>query len=153
MTGGCSQPEFKQLADAAGMCVNTTESYRHIAVQTAVDIHGLQLSPPHDNIGKTVAEVRPTGCADAEILMKLMCKANALLDHHPVNDKDGKRKTSGQCNWVWAEGTVAALPNFYEQYGHHGAVISAVPLCHGIANYWIGRYLCGRCHWRIGYQF
>ena len=129
-----SQPEFKQLADAAGMCVNTTESYRHIAVQTAVDIHGLQLSPPHDNIGKTVAEVRPTGCADAEILMKLMCKANALLDHHPVNEQRRKEgKLPANAIWFWAEGTVAALPNFYEQYGHHGAVISAVPLCHGIA--------------------
>ena len=35
--------------------------------------------------------------------------------------------------WFWAEGTAVALPNFVEHYGKKGAVISAVPLCHGIA--------------------
>lgn len=129
-----TQPEFKVLADKAGMCVNTTESYRHIAVQSAVDITGLRLNPPHDNIGKTVAETRPTGCTDADVLMELMRKANELLDHHPVNEQRRKEgKLPANAIWFWAEGTVAALPNFYEQYGHHGAVISAVPLCHGIA--------------------
>ena len=39
--------------------------------------------------------------------------------------------------WFWAEGTAAALPDFAQRYGHTGAVISAVPLCHGIAK------LCG----------
>ena len=34
--------------------------------------------------------------------------------------------------WFWAEGTAIQLPGFREQYGLDGAVVSAVPLCHGI---------------------
>jgi 2,3-bisphosphoglycerate-independent phosphoglycerate mutase len=35
--------------------------------------------------------------------------------------------------WFWAEGTAVELPDFTERYGKTGGVISAVPLCHGIA--------------------
>ncbi len=35
--------------------------------------------------------------------------------------------------WFWAEGTAVELPNFVNNYNKTGAVISAVPLCQGIA--------------------
>ena len=34
--------------------------------------------------------------------------------------------------WFWAEGTALELPDFKEEYGCGGAVVSAVPICHGI---------------------
>ncbi len=129
-----SHPEFKSLADKAGMCVYPTESYRHIAVQKHVDIKGLELAPPHDHIGEPVSENLPKGCANAAILAELMKKANELLQEHPFNIQRRKEgKLPGNGIWFWAEGTAAKLPNFNEQYGKTGAVISAVPLCHGIA--------------------
>ena len=35
--------------------------------------------------------------------------------------------------WFWAEGTAVKLPDFKQETGHDGVVVSAVPLCHGIA--------------------
>lgn len=129
-----AHPEFKALSDKAGMCVYPTESYRHIAVQKQVDIKGLELAPPHDHIGETVSDYLPKGCANAAVLTELMKKANELLQNHPFNVSRRKEgKLPGNAIWFWAEGTAAKLPSFYEQYGKTGAVVSAVPLCHGIA--------------------
>ena len=44
---------------------------------------------------------------------------------------EGKMPANGI--WFWAEGKGAALPNFTAHYGADGSVVSAVPLCHGIA--------------------
>ena len=35
--------------------------------------------------------------------------------------------------WFWAEGTAVKLPDFKAANGFDGVVVSAVPLCHGIA--------------------
>ncbi len=59
--------------------------------------------------------------------------ANRVLEHHPVTEKrraEGKLGANGI--WFWAAGTAMQLPDFREEYGCGGAVISAVPLCHGI---------------------
>lgn len=129
-----SQPEFLALATEAGLTLSPTDSYRHIVVQRSADISGIRLAPPHDHLGETVRENAPAGCADAETLLRLLEKANALLDQHPYNlerRKNGKYPANGV--WFWAEGTAVMLPDFVKAYGHKGAVISAVPLCHGIA--------------------
>ena len=129
-----SHPDFAPLAEQAGMSIHPTESYRHIAVKKAADIRGIRLAPPHDHLGETVGANLPAGCADAKTLIELMQKANELLDRHPLNLErraQGKQPANGV--WFWAEGTAAALPDFAERYGHAGTVISAVPLCHGIA--------------------
>ena len=129
-----SHPEFKALSDKVGMSVYPTESYRHIAVQKQVDIKGLELAPPHDHIGESVSENLPKGCENASVLTELMKKANELLQNHPFNvQRRSEGKFPGNAIWFWAEGTAAKLPSFAEQYGKTGAVVSAVPLCHGIA--------------------
>ena len=129
-----SHPEFKALADKAGMSIYPTDSYRHIAVQKQVDITGLKLAPPHDHIDEKVADNLPEGCENAAVLSELMKKANELLQNHPFNvQRRREGKLPGNAIWFWAEGTAAKLPNFMEQFGKKGAVISAVPLCHGIA--------------------
>ena len=59
--------------------------------------------------------------------------ANRVLEHHPVTEKrraEGKLGANGI--WFWAAGTAMQLPDFREEYSCGGAVISAVPLCHGI---------------------
>ena len=128
------QPEFRALAEQAGMELHPTLSYRHIAVQRATDIKGLHLAPPHDHLGELAGDNLPAGCADAAVLTALMKKANELLDAHPINQaRRAEGKLPANAIWFWAEGTAAKLPNFYGQYGKTGAVISAVPLCHGIA--------------------
>ncbi len=126
--------DFAPLAEKAGMHVEPSPSFRHIAVQKAADINGIVLIPPHDHLTEKIGPLMPSGCANAEVLKELMVKAHEILDHHPLNEKRraaGKMPANGI--WFWAEGTAVALPSFTENYGKNGTVISAVPLCQGIA--------------------
>jgi 2,3-bisphosphoglycerate-independent phosphoglycerate mutase len=128
-------PRFKMCAGEAGMTVYPSFSFRHIAVQSAADIQGMVLIPPHDHLGEKIGPLMPGGCANADLLKSLMVKAHQVLDQHPLNQKRraaGKLPANGI--WFWAEGTAVALPQFYKAYGKTGGVISAVPLCHGIAS-------------------
>lgn len=128
-----SHPDFKPLAEKAGMSVNTTESYRHIAVMENADITGIDLAPPHDHLTERVGDNLPKG-ENGKILTEMMEAAHALLKTHPLNiEREKKGEPAANAIWFWAEGTAAALPSFYGQYQRTGAVVSAVPLCHGIA--------------------
>ncbi len=129
-----SHPDFVPLAEKARASLLPADSYRHVMIQLQTDIKGLTLSPPHDHLGESVRSNLPSGCADAEVLCALMKKANEILDHHPLNEQrrdDGLLPANGI--WFWAEGTAGKMPGFKAQFGHGGAVISAVPLVRGIA--------------------
>ena len=129
-----AHPDFAPLAEKAGMSVTPGSSFRHIAVQHNADIQGLKLIPPHDHLKEVIGPLMPSGCENAKVLTELMVKAHEILNHHPINERrraEGKMPANGI--WFWAEGTAAQLPSFPERYGHGGGVVSAVPLCHGIA--------------------
>ena len=127
-------PDFKEAAKAAGMIVYPAPSFRHIAVQAKVDITGINLIPPHDHLGEVIGPLLPSGNDNAEVLKDLMKLAHKVLDHHPINEKrraEGKLPANGV--WFWAEGSAVALDSFWDKYHKTGTVISAVPLCFGIA--------------------
>jgi len=127
-------PTFREAAEAAGLSVLPSPSFRHIAMQKEASLTGLVLSPPHDHLGEQIGGILPTGCENAEVLRALMEAAHGYLDKHPVNvrrRRDGLLPANAV--WFWAEGTAVRLPNFKETFGKTGGVISAVPLCHGIA--------------------
>lgn len=133
-----SHPDFAPLAGRARMGIAPAESYRHLAFREQADIRGIRLAPPHDHLEERVGDNLPAGCADADVLTELMRAAVPVLEGHPINIK---RRAEGRLPanaiWFWAEGTAVELPDFRAQFGKTGAVISAVPLCHGIAR------LCG----------
>ncbi len=129
-----SEPEFAAAAKKAGVRIYPAPSFRHFAVQSGADVTGIKLIPPHDHLGEKIGPLFPSGCDDAAVLGSLMELAFTKLNHHPLNEKrraEGKLPANGI--WFWAEGTAVKLPSFYENYGKTGAVISAVPLCQGIA--------------------
>lgn len=129
-----AQPEFAALAEEARLTVRPGSSFRHLAVQAEADIAGIVLAPPHDHLNEKIGPLLPRGCANAGVLLGLMRKAAQLLPGHPVNKKrEAEGKLPANCIWFWAEGKGAKLPNFVERFGADGGVISAVPLCHGIA--------------------
>ena len=129
-----AQPEFAALAEEARLTVRPGSSFRHLAVQAEADIAGIVLAPPHDHLNEKIGALLPRGCANAGVLLGLMRKAAQLLPGHPVNKKrEAEGKLPANCIWFWAEGKGAKLPNFVERFGADGGVISAVPLCHGIA--------------------
>jgi 2,3-bisphosphoglycerate-independent phosphoglycerate mutase len=127
-------PCFKAKAEAAGMAVYPALSFRHIAVQSGADVKGISLKPPHDHLGEKIGGILPSGCENAGVLRELMELAFEILDSHELNVKrraEGKLPANGI--WFWAEGTAVRLPDFTKAYGRTGGVVSAVPLCHGIA--------------------
>ena len=129
-----NNPEFAPLAEAAGMSVRPGSSFRHLAVQENADLAGIVLAPPHDHLTEKIGPILPRGNENAKTLLALMEKANELLERHPINEKrraEGHLPANGI--WFWAEGKGAKLPNFTERFGADGGVVSAVPLCHGIA--------------------
>ncbi len=129
-----AHPDFKPHVENARMSIKPTKSYRHLVFREKADIEGITMNPPHDHLGEKVGDNLPKNCADTELLIDLMRRAVPILDAHPINierKKNGEAPANGI--WFWAEGTAAKLPNFEELFGKKGAVISAVPLCHGIA--------------------
>lgn len=129
-----SDPEFKAAAEKAGMSINPVPSFRHIAVQSAADIKGIKLIPPHDHLGEVIGPLLPSGCSNAEVLKQLMELSHKVLDKHPINERRrAENKLPANGVWFWAEGTGVELESFYDKYRKKGTVISAVPLCHGIA--------------------
>lgn len=129
-----AHPDFRPLAEEARMEIYPTDSYRHIAVLRGADIRGLTLSPPHNHIGETVSANLPSGSPAAAPLCALLERACALLEDHPLNrERAALSKLPANGIWFWAGGTAARLQDFTKTYGKTGAVVSAVPLCHGIA--------------------
>ena len=129
-----SHPDFISLAAEAAMVVHPAPSFRHIAVQNGADNGGLCLIPPHDHLGEVIGQLLPSGCENARVLRRLMEKAHEILDDHPINvRRRGEGKLPANGIWFWAEGSAVMLDDFRTCYGHYGAVISAVPLCQGIA--------------------
>ena len=52
-----ADPDFQKLAKEAGMIVHPAPSFRHIAVQSKVDITGIKLIPPHDHLGEVIGPI------------------------------------------------------------------------------------------------
>jgi len=127
-----ADPEFKAAADAAGMRVCPTSSYRHLAVQNVGDLEGMVLTPPHDHLNEKVGLHLPRGSENALVLRSLMELAHKRLADCPVNiARKEKGLLPANSIWFWAEGTVVTLPSF--DHAKNGTVISAVPLFKGIA--------------------
>ena len=127
------EPEFHAAAERAGMHVEPSPSFRHIAVQRNGDIRGFVAPPPHDHLGEVIGGIRLHGNQNADALWELMRLANRKLSGHPLNAKrvqEGKKPANGI--WFWAEGTAVQLPSFTQAHHVRGSVISAVPLVHGI---------------------
>lgn len=105
--------------------------YRHLLVWRGGSTDA-KLTPPHDILGRPLAEHLPQGPAGPSLL-GLMVLAHAWLQLHPVNRDRRKRGLPAADNfWFWGAGKRPALPSFRERHGLSGAVISAVDLVNGI---------------------
>ena len=127
------EPRFAKAMEEARMELHRFPAFRQLAVQHESDISGIRFTPPHDHLGEKIGPHFPAGNERAEVFAGLMKLAHEILDRHPVTEKRraaGKLPANGI--WFWAEGTAVELPSFRAQYGMDGAVVSAVPLCHGI---------------------
>jgi len=109
-------------------------SYRHLLLW-----HNGSTAPvctaPHDILEKNIAQYLPSG-AGSGFIRDLMERSKPILAKHPVNEKriaEGKRPATSM--WLWGQGKRPELPNYQEQYGISGALISAVDLTKGLGLY------------------
>ena len=106
-------------------------SYRHILRWTdgPVDV---QTHPPHESMGKKLAEIYPVGDGDTKIKKFIEDSIN-LLDNHPYNRRmRDAGKPVANALWLWSPGRAPILPSFFQKRGMTGAVISAVDVVRGL---------------------
>lgn len=106
-------------------------SYRHILRwhdgPTEVLTH-----PPHENMGKPLIEIYPTGDGEAKLRGFIDDSLN-LLDDLPFNRaRRDAGKPPANMLWPWSPGRVPRLPSFLSLRGMTGAVISAVDVVRGL---------------------
>lgn len=126
--------KFSALAKKYGVTINPSPSFRHMTVQEKGDITGCTFEAPHDHLGEICGDFLPKGGETAKQLLELMELGHEILDKHPFNNAR-REQVIAPANgiWFWAEGTAVTLPSFKETFDKTGAMISAVPLCQGIA--------------------
>lgn len=134
-SGEITTEEAKVLIDAVKKELETEEfqyypgiSYRHLTIWDRGET--VDLTPPHDILGKRIGEYLP----EETKLREMMEKSFDILDRHPINEK---RREMGlnpaNSIWFWGAGTRPALDDFEEKTGKKGAMVSAVDLLKGIA--------------------
>ena len=103
-------------------------SYRHLLIWKDGDL--LDLTPPHDILGRQIGEYLP----EHPVFREMMEKSYEILEHHPINE-ERRRKGLRPANsaWFWGAGKKPSLPDFQERTGKKGIMISAVDLLKGIA--------------------
>ncbi len=112
-------------------------SYRHLMVMkngasTFANLEGLELTPPHDIIGKEISRFLPEkGRGDP--ILGLMRESQRHLKDHPVNlTREAKGLQPANSIWLWGQGRSPRMVTLKERFGIEGYVISAVHLLKGI---------------------
>ena len=119
-------------------------SYRHVMVWKEgaakhFDLDQMELTPPHDIIGKAIGPFLPGADKPAQDkngadkILSLMNRSQSLLKNHPINltrEKRGERP--GNSIWLWGQGRAPRMVSLKERFGIDGFVISAVHLLKGI---------------------
>lgn len=117
-----SQEEKEQFFYYAGV------SYRHLLIWKKGQVD--ELTAPHDILGRVIGEYLP----ENHYLKKMMELSFDILKEHPINIKrKAEGKNPANSVWFWGAGTKPCLDDFYEKFGIHGSMISAVDLLKGIA--------------------
>lgn len=103
-------------------------SYRHCLIWNEGNV--VELTPPHDVLGRVIKEYLPTD----KVLYEMMKKSYDILVNHPINIERKKQGLNpANCCWFWGAGTKPMLSSFEEKTGKKGMMVSAVDLLKGIA--------------------
>ena len=103
-------------------------SYRHLLIWDKGRV--VELTPPHDILGKTIGEYLPK----ESLLFEMQKRSYEILNNHPINvARAAKGLNKANSIWFWGAGTKPILTSFEKKTGKKGAMISAVDLLKGIA--------------------
>ncbi len=115
-------------------------SYRHLMVlkngaAQYKNMERLELTPPHDIIGKEIYPFLPDlhGSEGGDQILTLMNASQRLLANHPVNlARKEKGLNPANSIWLWGQGRSPRMITLRERFEVDGYVISAVDLLKGI---------------------
>ncbi len=113
-------------------------SYRHLMVmkkgiEKFSDLERLDLTPPHDIIGKLISPYLPEKKRSSEKILNLMSESQRILKGHPINIlREAKGLRPANSIWLWGQGRRPQMITLKERFGIEGYVISAVHLIKGI---------------------
>ena len=103
-------------------------SYRHLLIWDKGRV--VELTPPHDILGKTIGEYLPK----ESLLFEMQKRSYEILNNHPINvARAAKGLNKANSIWFCGAGTKPILTSFEKKTGKKGAMISAVDLLKGIA--------------------
>ena len=103
-------------------------SYRHLLIWDKGSV--VELTPPHDILGKTIGEYLPK----ESLLFEMQKRSYEILNNHPINvARAAAGLNKANSIWFWGAGTKPILTSFKEKTGKKGVMISAVDLLKGIA--------------------
>lgn len=103
-------------------------SYRHLTIWDKGEV--VELTPPHDVLGKTIGQYLPS----EPKLREMMKKSYDILANHPINkERMAKGLNPANSIWFWGAGTKPCVTSFEDKNHKKGAMISAVDLLKGIA--------------------
>jgi 2,3-bisphosphoglycerate-independent phosphoglycerate mutase len=107
-------------------------SYRHLMVYKGpVEI---ETTPPHDILGKRIAEHLPSGDEGADMIRTLTERSRDVLTEHEINVvRRDLGENPANSIWLWGHGKLPNLPAFQDRYGVRGVAITAVDLVRGLA--------------------
>jgi len=147
--GHISTAEAGELVEALreplgreGLELHPGTAYRHLGVLRG-EGHSpaLHCWPPHDHVGKPIAELpitatAPEAEATAALLERVTTASRALLANHPVNHaRRAAGKRTADTIWFWSPGRKPEMESLERRFGVRGAVISAVDLIAGLGRY------------------
>ena len=142
--------DFAAQAELPAMVLYPGVSYRNIMVDVssrpdapagvagveARDWSELETTAPHDIPGEPIRKHLPVGGEHAELLQRMVADSEKFFAEHEINQT---RREIGELPathlWPWGQGRRPAMPAFEQRYGLRGAMITAVDLLAGIANY------------------
>jgi len=94
------------------------------------NLNKLEITPPHDLIGKEISALLPQM---KEPVLTLMRASQELLKNHPVNEaREAKGLPPANSIWLWGQGPSPKMITLKERFEMDGYVISAVHLIKGI---------------------
>lgn len=120
-----------------GLTLTPGVSYRNILIDASGRSYAdVVTTPPHAIPGEPWEPHLPAGGEHAAILTHLLKLSAEFLPRHEVNlarVELGLRPAT--MAWIWGGGTRPTVPSFREKYGLSGAMITAVDLLAGLANF------------------
>jgi 2,3-bisphosphoglycerate-independent phosphoglycerate mutase len=106
-------------------------SYRHILLWHDGPVE-VKTHPPHENMGKRLAEIYPQGDGDTKIRKFIEDSLNLLDDLEFNQKRRDAGKPPANLLWPWSPGRAPQLPSFFQRRNLTGAVISAVDVVRGL---------------------